>query len=92
MVMGPGAWNSVMKILALTAHSKLVRYSHIAYDNIAEGQIRMAHVLRDKTPGEGSSFNTTTHYAVVMREEVGETEKMIEDVRAVLLISLFQHL
>jgi len=80
MLMGPGAWNAVMKTHTLTAASKLVRFGNIAYQTIAEGWIRMAHVLQDKNPGEAVPWDSSTHYAVVIREEEGATDKMIEEV------------
>ena len=39
----------------------------------------MAHVLQDKNPGEAVPWDSNSNYAVVVREEVGETDKMIEE-------------
>ena len=80
-----------MKVPVLTTASKLVRFSHIAYQTTAEGQIRMAHVLQDRNPGEAVPWNPNTHYAAVMREEVGETDKMIEEVSAAFFPLPFKH-
>jgi hypothetical protein len=80
MVMGPKAWNCVMRGPPPTDAHKAKRFSHISYPWLAEGALRMAHVLRDYPLYQALPWDDATNYVVVRRVDEDDTDKMVDEV------------